>query len=70
MNLTSESFIGIVLIMFAAIIIQASSCNCIPYYLLVSLASLLIIKGILLVVDDIKFRNKYIYKILCILFPR
>lgn len=70
MNLTSESFVGITLVMFASILFEGARCNCVPYVMiLVSVACLLFVKGIFLIIDDIKFHSKYLCIILSILFP-
>jgi uncharacterized membrane protein HdeD (DUF308 family) len=69
MKFTTESFIGVALIMFASIIIIAMACSCLPYYsLIAAVGALLLIKGAFLVVDDLKYESRFIYKILTHLF--
>ena len=70
MNLTSESFVGIISVLFAVILFEGVRCNCVPYtMILVGIACMLFIKGVFLIIDDIKFKSKYLCVILSILFP-
>jgi len=68
MNLTTESFLGIILIMMGAII--ATGYNSSNYIIYVSIAAILILKGLFLVVDDIAWKNRYAWRVLCLVLSR
>jgi len=66
MNLTTESFLGTILIMIGVIMATGHG---IPYYMLsLVIGIILLLKGIFLILDDIVWHNRWICRILSLFF--